>query len=534
MAKEEPPTGQTVSVDTIWLRKWVVGEGSAWYGSAERQSWILDILNGLLRGPSQVCFMNNPLAGIASLIAIMAPSSLSYQLYVAVALATECLFAAILGRGSKSSRGAIRTGLFGYDGVLVGAACATFLDTSSHGLNMIVVLLAAAGAAVIKSALGAAWAPHGLPTFTMGFNLSTLLLLMAIQGSWKAVPAAGPPGPHLFILVPGVGVGSGAFSNSTASVLPAPSPWAGIDCLPSTSASPAAIPSGPPTTDCASVIIRAWFRGVAQVYFCSAWGSGLALAFAFALCSPVAALMAVLSSAIGFCTGLLFGAPPAELLEGLWGYNGVIAGIAISVFYRWEWRTAVAAGGCVVLCTLLQGALRTAFAPLAMPVLTLPFCTGAIIWLLAGWPLRVPLADATTPEAHALPRFGLDCGRNRPGPEDAAAGPAGAAVAGAGVGMAAHSPSAEPQNVASSTSSSLAGAAGVRLELVAVGNPAAAAGSFSSSSSAASSTQSRSAASGGTDVPYASASSSAHTAAASGVVAGASLLQETGSPAAEP
>lgn len=564
MSKEDPPRQSSDTVNAQWLRKWVVGEAAAWYGPPEKDSWVFDILNGLLRGPSQVCFMNNPLAGIASLAAIMVPSSSAYCLYVAVALAAECLCAAILGKGASSSRSAIRTGLFGYDGVLVGAACATFLDTASHGRNMIIVLLASAGAAIIKSALGAAWAPHGLPTFTMGFNLATLLLLMAIQGTWRATPAAGPPGPHLFVLMPGVGVGSGTSSNSTTSLQPAPSLWPGVDCLPSSGFSSSA---GTATSDCASVVIRAWFRGVAQVYFCPAWGSGLVLALAFALCSPVAAVMAVASSAIGFCTGLLFGAPPSELLEGLWGYNGVIAGIAISVFYRWEWRTAAAAAGCVVLCTLLQGALRTAFAPFAMPVLTLPFCTGAIVWLLAGWPIRVPLAEASIPEAHALPRFGCGrCGESSDAPTATNGGSAPAEsstvvaqtralhaqpreLAPHDAGVSSHALAVRLAHGDEATAApadggaaAAAAIAGVRLELAPIRNPAAASTSASASPFPASSSSTpviRAASSSALSGLSSTAHSRGHAGLAdtgSGAVAEARLLNGSASPspAAEP
>jgi hypothetical protein len=103
--------------------------------------------------------------------------------------------------------------------------------------------------------------------------------------------------------------------------------------------------------------------------------------------------------------GALLGAPAWELDAGLWGYNGVIAAMSVcGVFYAFEWvRGVVIAVLCTATSTVLQGAFKAGLGvPSGLPVLTLPFCCGAIVWLLAGWPTRIPVLLATTAEDHAV------------------------------------------------------------------------------------------------------------------------------------
>jgi hypothetical protein len=72
--------------------------------------------------------------------------------------------------------------------------------------------------------------------------------------------------------------------------------------------------------------------------------------------------------------------------------------MAVPVFYRFSSRACVVAIACSVTCTVLKGTWGMVLAPVGLPGLTLPFCTGAIMWLLVGWPTRVPVLEATLPE----------------------------------------------------------------------------------------------------------------------------------------
>lgn len=412
-----------------WLKGHVVHEARALYAPSDDKdaeapaffSWrgFQDCLNALSRGVSQVCFISNPFSGLICWIALMIPTTPAYRLYVTVGLFVETLTAYCLLPRLKQGRDLIRYGLFGYDACLVGAALATFLVTGPEATslslntwrtaaNLFLVVIGSALACVIKLALGNAWGErYQLPTFTMGFNLSTFVLLAAINGLSK-----GNQGLAIFTLAPGIGDSGVVAAFNNGGLAPAGSPPISFPAV--------CFPSGlnaaaDPNDGCVGVVIKAIFRGVAQVYFCDNWISGLFLVLAFALCSPISAFGAFFGSAVGFATGLLFGASPADLVFGLYGYNSVIGVQGLLAMFRCEWRTFVAATICAVACTLVQGMFKTVFAPFAMPVLTIPFCTSAIFMLLLGWPERVMLKDASVPEDHLVPNFGckrLHCSRD--------------------------------------------------------------------------------------------------------------------------
>jgi hypothetical protein len=114
---------------------------------------------------------------------------------------------------------------------------------------------------------------------------------------------------------------------------------------------------------------------------------------------------ALLGSAVGMFTGMVFGASKAAVLGGLWGYNSVLACIAIGgMFFVPSWKTTLLAGACAVLCAVLQGAFVVLLAPVGMATLTFPFCLGAIVFNTIGTSLPsfvpVSLASMTTPEEH--------------------------------------------------------------------------------------------------------------------------------------
>lgn len=364
----------------------------------------LDVLiNGMCRGVSQVCFMDNPLTGLICFIALAAPSSAMYGLLTATGTAASVLFAHSCLRAPPS---AVRHGLFGFNGMLVGAAMATFFDSRtdadrSAGMDEATLSLlqldgarvaahwfltvaTACLASLLSAALVTACSKQlGLPTFTLPFNLATTVALAAVAGTYYSGGGFDAAGHRLFTLNPGVGIGSVA--------PPAPPP--------------PATPTGLETSFTAQGVILGIVRGVSQVYFCGAWGSGLTLLVAFALSSPFGALAALGGSTIGAATGVLLGAAPADVHAGLWGYNSVIGTMAIfGVFYPLDGRTSRAAVACGFTCALFQGAYKLFMAPMSMPVLTYPFCTAAILFLLARWPDTgpLPLDKVTTPEANAL------------------------------------------------------------------------------------------------------------------------------------
>ena len=82
----------------------------------------------------------------------------------------------------------------------------------------------------------------------------------------------------------------------------------------------------------------------------------------------------------------------------------LITGIAIVTFFMPSGLGCVMVGIGVSLTVLLDGAFRSLFAPLRMPIGTLPFCFAGLVVRLSDSKIpgfeSVPLADVSTPEDH--------------------------------------------------------------------------------------------------------------------------------------
>ena len=82
----------------------------------------MDFVDYCLRGVGQVVFMNNPIAGLLILIGLFVASAWLGTAAV-ISWSSSTLVAILLGM----DRGLIRAGLFGFNGILVGAGLSLFL-----------------------------------------------------------------------------------------------------------------------------------------------------------------------------------------------------------------------------------------------------------------------------------------------------------------------------------------------------------------------------------------------------------------------
>ncbi|MEQ2185873.1 hypothetical protein GOODEAATRI_022655 [Goodea atripinnis] len=87
--------------------------------------------------------------------------------------------------------------------------------------------------------------------------------------------------------------------------------------------------------------------GIGQVYGCdNPWTGGIFIISLF-ISSPITCAHAVLGSAVGMVSGLALSAPFEDIYFGLWGYNCVLACIAIGgMFYALTWRVHLLAITC--------------------------------------------------------------------------------------------------------------------------------------------------------------------------------------------
>jgi urea transporter len=349
----------------------VNGTMPEWSKRAERTP-ALDFVDYCLRGIGQVCFMNNPVTGLAILVAMFVGEAwLGFAGALGVVVST--LTAIVIGM----DRGAIRAGLYGFNGVLVGAGLSLFLQPDWDVLVIVWIVVGAFFSTILHAALAnvflGAWA---VPPFTLAFNFITLIFLIGALNfaNGRVGDLIAPADPQVT-----AGEGSNALRSAADAV----------------------------TSNNVEGVLNAIFRGISQLFFANSVVAGIIIIVGIAVCSRIAAIFALVGSTVGMLTGLALGANGVAIYNGLWGFNSFDAALAVGgVFFVLTWRSGVLAVACGVLAALLFGAIASLFTPWGLPALTLPFCFATLAFvLLKGTTTRltvVEVADITTPEEHLV------------------------------------------------------------------------------------------------------------------------------------
>ena len=310
------------------------------FENAAARSSAVRFIDVALRGVGQVMFMDNPLTGVLFVAAIVwgavsvgAPLiALAGILAVLVATATALL--------PGFDRAAWRAGLYGYNGVLVGLALATFLAPGP--LLFVFVIIGAALSVVVTRAVGHFLKPYGVAGLTFGFVLTTWLLLLASHG-FAGLPASGLPGASLTGVAPVV----------------ASDPLA-----------PAAFLSGVALS-------------ISQVFLKDSIGAAVLFLAGLAVASRAAALLALGGAVIAVIVAHLAGAESDLVTGGLLGFSPVLTAVALGVVFGKPTPAGLGVAAFATVATVIaQAAFNAALAPLALPALTMPFVLVTWLFLL--------------------------------------------------------------------------------------------------------------------------------------------------------
>ncbi|XP_061135768.1 urea transporter 2 isoform X2 [Syngnathus typhle] len=279
----------------------------------EKQFFLLQLLDWVLRGAAQVMFVNNPLSGLI-------------------------IFAGLILQNYWWA-------LNGFVGTLFATISALILRQNSP---------------VVSSALASINSRWDLPVFTLPFNILVCLHIVA----------------------------TGHYNHHFPQVLIQPRTelpnitWEEIDV---------------------AKLFMSVPVGVGQVYGCdNPWTGGIFIISLF-ISSPITCAHAVLGSTIGMLTGLALAAPFGAIYFGLWGYNCVLACIAIGgMFYALTWQVHLLAITCGFFCAYLGSAIANLMSVFGLPACTWPFCLSALTFLLITTEtnkiFKLPLAKVTYPE----------------------------------------------------------------------------------------------------------------------------------------
>lgn len=322
----------------------------------QKQFFLLQLCDWVLRGAAQVMFVNNPLSGLI----IFAGLALQ-NLWWALNGFTGTLFATISALILKQNRGAIAAGLYGYNGILVGLLMAVFSNAGNwYWWLLLPNIFMSMACPVVSSALASINSRWDLPVFTLPFNILVCVHMVA----------------------------TGHYNNYFPQVLIQPRSqlpnitWAEVDV---------------------AKLFRAVPVGIGQVYGCdNPWTGGIFIISLF-ISSPITCAHAIIGSAVGMVSGLALAAPFENIYFGLWGYNCVLACIAIGgMFYGLTWQVHLLAITCAFFCAYLGSAIANIMSAFGLPACTWPFCLSALTFLLITTEtnsiFKLPLAKVTYPE----------------------------------------------------------------------------------------------------------------------------------------
>ena len=295
-----------------------------------------------LRGFGQVMFQDNPVTGIFFLAAIAWGSIVAGVPHVLLAGVLGVVASTLTAIWREGDTEALRAGLYGYNGVLVGLALATFFAPGAA--LWVYVALGAAVSTVATLGTTNLLKPSGAPALTSPFVAVTWIMLLVTSGfaglSCVGLPAAGVVAP--FEPAPPVSVGIGAYLVGT-------------------------------------------LLSISQVFLKASVVSALLFLAGLAVSSVPAALFALGGAMLAVAVAHAFGAESDLVTQGLLGFSPVLTAIALGVtFRRPSLKTTLYAALGVIFTVVAQAALNVALRPFALPALTAPFVLVSWMFLLPG------------------------------------------------------------------------------------------------------------------------------------------------------
>ncbi|NWT48537.1 UT2 protein, partial [Chroicocephalus maculipennis] len=331
---------------------------------------MIQFIDWVLRGISQVMFVNNPLSGLIVVAGFLVQNPW-WTLTGCLGTVVSTLTALVLGQ----DRSAIAAGLYGYNGVLVGLLMAVFSAKGDYHwwLLLPVVLVSMTWhdsfSSKGKPCGNALLSPRKCPNFP----------LTAQKERLQPTNAKHEPREEKSLCF---------FLNITK-----------------------------PITNHLLFLFFFFLKflqllqsipvGVGQVYGCdNPWTGGIFLIALF-ISSPLICLHAAIGSAVGMLAALSLATPFSKIYSGLWGYNSSLSCIAIGgMFYAFTWQThllAIACGTYPMDFSLLPRWLCFSL-QFGLPSGTWSFCLSALTFLLITTNnsaiYKLPLSKVTYPEAN--------------------------------------------------------------------------------------------------------------------------------------
>lgn len=294
---------------------------------------LLDAVLSIVRGVAQVEFQPSHWTGLIFIIALFT-GGWQFGVFGLLGTAAATLTAYLLGVAGER----VSMGLEGFNGTLVGVALVLYLGT--NWMTAAMVIGGGIATSVLTSALNAVLTPYNLPVLTAPFCVVVL------------VTAIGAP----------------SFDRV----------WSGhADTAPPSATAPGTAMTW---TD----VWHGFCNGAGQVFFQDKWYVGLIFLAGLAVSSRLAAAAAATASLLGLLVAWALGAQAADIGAGLYGYNAVLTGIALTgTFVTLSRAGALYAAIGAVTAAGLTASLTNLFTVVGGHTLTWPFVLVSWVFLAA-------------------------------------------------------------------------------------------------------------------------------------------------------
>jgi urea transporter len=329
----------------------------------------------------QVIFLGSPASG-AVLYTSLALGDPKLSLYAALGTITANTASKML----SLDKSMYNTGLWGYNGALIGCASSVF-GPAYYPYTVLTTVLGAAATPIVCAALKST-VHTSSPQWTWSFNivaLTSLLLQHKLQQ-----PAA-------------------ASSIVTTETTTTTTITSGLDEIQTYVSTINDIGTTHLTTYIDPLLLSP-LTGISQIFVVNSPFTGLGIVAATSMYSPLLAVHALGGASMGCLVGYAScGADvtTTAITDGLWGYNSALASMAIGVFYVNTPSTIVLSAVSAASAAALFGMMGPMFDMYgSVPCLTVPFCTIASATYLLGKGGHIPglihAKDPHSPEKNGV------------------------------------------------------------------------------------------------------------------------------------
>lgn len=306
--------------------------------------YYLDFIKVSLRGAGQVMFQNNIWTGLLFIIGIFIGAYTHNQPLVGIAALVGLIASTLTGYLSPLPREDGESGLWGFNGILVGCAFLTFLESSIFTWSSLI--LCSILTTWVRTAFNNLLAPFKINSLTFPFVFMTWIFLFSAREMQSL--------SNNYLSAPSLTVHFAPYSKLNF-----------ID------------------------LAKYSLQGISQVFLINSWITGLIFLVALFISNKWAGIWALIASIIALTFAISFQTSESSVSDGLYGFSATLTGIAIGMtFYKPNWKSAIWALIAIVTTVFIQAAMNAVLLPYGVPSLTAPFCIATWLFLLPQFKLE--------------------------------------------------------------------------------------------------------------------------------------------------